>query len=445
MLSKIDNILETIDKNEIGLENIDAASKEVVEILRDKKIVVYPAGTNGKLIQDALLSHGIKIAYFADKSYESLKSIKEAPVYDSSALADITDDYVVVISANLRTQYEFFQRLVREINPKANMVDGRNLNRLLKSTKCMQKLNENAVFDLLECENCGFERKHCPIASKYLKSVGNFKEIENDHRSVKFDWVGCIVSQTCSLKCTHCCEHVPSLSDKGFLSVETIVKDVRKIAQSSHFLNYVELIGGEPFLHPEIERLITELLKIENIGYIKSFTNGTVVPSDELCEIMKNPRFMLSVSNYERVANGKLLENIFKTRKKLADLEIKYLFSENFEWLDFSSFDLRDTDVPTLKKGFKDCFISICHRIYKGKLYRCPHQYAGVQLGKLEEFPNECIDLHSFDEVGLSQALERFEDIQFLDACRHCTLPIGANPVPAGEQLRKSETSTLNA
>lgn len=436
MLEKIKEILNIFEKNYINIENIEKNANAILSILKTKKLIIYPAGINGQLTQKTLLENGIKIEYFVDRAFDSLKNINGSPVFDTVKLKDVTDEYFVIIAANLQTQFEFFNQVVQELNPKANIIYGEYLNRLLKAPNCINILNSKKPFDLLECENCGFERKNCTIASNYLKRVGNYKEIDDDYRSSRFDWVGYIVSQTCTLKCKHCCEYVPFLTDKGFSPVETIVKDIKKIAKSSKFLNFVELIGGEPFLHPEIERLITELLKIENIGYIKSFTNGTVVPSDELCEIMKNPRFMLNLSNYEKIATGKLLENIYKTREKLEKYGIKYLFTTNFEWLDFSSFDIHKTDIDILKQGFKDCFISICHRVYKGKLYRCPHQYAGIQLKKLKEFPIECIDIHSMNEEELAQALEKFENLKFIDACRHCKLPYYAESAPAGEQLK---------
>lgn len=435
MLEKLNKILKDFESSDFDLEKIEKSSENILEILKSKKLAIYPAGVNGQLIQKTLQENGIKTEFFIDRAFESLKEINNIKVFETEKLKELSDDYFVIISANLQTQFEVFNNIIQELNPNANAVYGEYLNRLLKSPNCLAKLNSKKPFDLLECENCGFERKHCQIASSYLKRVGNFKEIENDYRSPNFDWVGYIVSQTCTLKCKHCCEFVPFLADKGFMPVEKIVKDVKKIAESSKFLNFVELIGGEPFLHPKIEELITELLKIENIGYIKSFTNATVVPSDELCKIMQNPRFMLNVSNYEKVATGKLAENIVKTKEKLAKYNIKYLYTTNFEWLDFSDFEVHKTDPEILKKGFKDCFISICHRIYKGKLYRCPHQYAGIQLGKLKEFPIECIDLHSLNEVELADALEKFEALKFINACRHCKLPYYAEPVPAGEQL----------
>lgn len=435
MLGKITKLLEDFEKVEFKFDIIEKKSDEIVQALKTKKLAIYPAGTSGQLLQKTLVGTNLKVVTFFDKAFDNLRVVNDIPVKNPSDLKDLGSDYFIIISANLDTQYDFFERTVKELNPQANIINGKNLNRLLKSPKCLTKLRDSKEFDLIECENCGFERKHCSIVSSYLKKVGKHKEIENDFRSIKFDWFGYIVSQTCTLKCEHCCEHVPYLRNQGFNSVETIISDVKKIAESSKFLNFVELIGGEPFLHPEIERLISELLEIENIGYIKSFTNGTIIPSDKLCKIMKNPRFMLQVSNYELTAKGKLLKNIFKTKQKLDDAKVSYLFTHNFEWLDFTSFKEHEASEKYLKKAFDNCFLKNCHRVYQGKLYRCPHHYAGVQRGQLKEYSTECIDIHSLGTIDLGKALEDFENLELLDACKHCDLAFNAKPVPAGKQL----------
>jgi len=411
----------------------------LINDLKKKRIVIYPAGVNGQLIQKILCQNGIKTEFFVDRAFESLSEINGISVFDPQKLESLTShEYVVIIAANWNNQKDFFINNVRGINSELEILDGKELSRSLKKPICRARLNNNEMFDLIECENCGFERQHCEIVHAYLERVSGHKEIENDWRSTKFDWTGYITSKNCTLRCKHCCEMIPYLKDKGFVHVDAVINDVKKIAESSRFLKFVELIGGEPFLHPEIEKMVIGLLKIKNIGYIKSFTNGTVVPSDELCEIMKNPRFMLNVSNYEKTAKGKLLENIYKTQEKLMKYGIKYCYAENFEWLDFSDFALHNDNEEQLKKVFKNCFLLNCHRAYNGVLYRCPHQYAGIQLGELQKLPVECIDIHSINGKKLAISLEEFESVEYIDACKYCTLPFDAKPVPPGEQLEIS-------
>ncbi len=434
----------SIEKSEYqfnGIKDID----ELLKKISSKKIIVYPAGKLGQQLQKTLSEYSIDVTYFIDRAYENLKSINGVDVYSPDLLKDMdTSQFQVIISVNLDTQFEQLKQAVTEKNSKLQIFDGWALNRRLKMPLCKSRTEDNKIINIFECENCGFERHHCPVASACLKDMGNHRDIENDERSRSFDWFGYIVSQKCTLRCEHCCEQIPLLKDKGFAPIKSILADVKKIADSSYFLNFVELIGGEPFLHPDIEELIEGLLEIDNIGYIKSFTNGTVIPSARLCEIMKSPRFMLQVSNYEKTTSGRLLDNILATREKLNEHKVPFLFTPNFEWLDFKDFEKHDVENDYLKNAFDNCFLKNCHRVYKGKLYRCPHHYAGIQLGKIGEHTHECIDIHSHDSENLGPVLEKFEHLPFIDACRFCELAFDPVPVPAGIQLPRSDQKNRN-
>jgi len=408
---------------------------EVLDQLSSKKIIIYPAGVLGQQLQKTLSEYDIDIAYYVDRAYESLKSINGVVVHPPDIFSKLDSQFQVIISVNWETQFELLKQVVLERNHELKIHDGWALNRRLKMPICSSRTKEKKTIDIFECENCGFERHHCKVASSCLKEMGNHVDIKDDRRSTSFGWFGYIVSQKCTLRCEHCCEQIPLLIDKGFTPVESILSDVKKIADASYFLNFVELVGGEPFLHPRIEELIEGLLEIENIGYIKSFTNGTVIPSDRLCDIMKNTRFMLQVSNYEKTTSGKLLDNIIATRRKLNEHGIPFLFTINFEWLDFKDFKKHDVKNDYLKKAFYRCFLKNCHRAYKGKLYLCPHHYAGIQLGKIKEYSHECIDIHSHNNGNLGPVLEKFEHLPFIDACRYCELAFDPKPVPAGIQL----------
>jgi len=419
---------------------IAAMSEACRTELLKKKVVIYPAGYQGRTLGRTLSRQGIPVAFYVDRAADSIQSVDGTPVRDPQALAELTDEYVVLVSANLDALTEQLSRNVRKYNSGIKILNGFQTNRLLKYSFCLERLRHQAVFDLIECENCGFERHGCSICMQYLKRVAGAKDMVNDWRSPSFTWFGYIVGQACTLKCIHCCEAIPFLKEHKFVPKDVIVEDVRKMAAASQFLTFVELIGGEPFLHPQFKTLIEELLEIKNIGYIKSFTNGTIVPGVELCQVLKNPRFMLHVSNYEKQATGKLLENIHATRLRFKEQQVPYIFTQNFEWQDFTSFDLHTTDEKKLKIVFDACMLRNCNRLYRGVLYRCPHQYAGVELGVLKKHAVECVDLNCYDERGLAGAIEAFENVAYIDACRYCLMPFDAPPVPAGIQLQKDRS-----
>lgn len=425
-------------------DKINSLINEVIQEIKKYNIVIYPAGYLGQFINKTLSEYHIAVESYFDRAADNIIKINNIPVFEPKRLGELSDNTVVLVSANMKSMINQLSDVARQYNNKLTIVNGFEINRVLRYAICSKKLEDQAVFDIIECENCGFERHGCPLCMSYLKRVAFSTTIEKDWRSKYFDWFGYIVGQACTLKCIHCCEAIPYLKEHKFVPIDVILSDVKKVAESSQFLTFVELIGGEPFLHPEYTKLLDELLKIKNIGYIKSFTNGTIVPSNELCKIMKTPRFMLQISNYEKQATGKLLENIFETRRILKEQDIKYIFTQNFEWQDFSSFDLHNTDKEALQNIFNACPLRNCNRLYNGTMYRCPHQYAGVELDILKKLKVECIDINSQDERGLAKALEAFENVKYIDACRYCSMPYDAPVVPAGIQL-KNNLKTMEA
>lgn len=436
-------MIEKIIKNEMlkttscshDLKENSPLTDQLVQELKKKYVVIYPAGYVGQLLQKTLSEYGVTIDAFLDRDTEKVLKTTSIPIMEPSQSTDLPDNSVVLVTANLDSMVDLLSNIIRQHNDKLTILNGFEINRSLRHSICSSKLANQIHFDLVECENCGFERHGCSICDKYLKKVAGSEALENDWRSKSFDWFGYIVGQVCTLKCIHCCEAIPFLKDHKFVPIDVIVADIQRVASSSRFLTFVELIGGEPFLHPDYPELLKELLKIKNIGYIKSFTNGTVVPGEDLCQIMKNPRFMLQISNYEKQATGKLLENINKTRQILKEQKIQYIFTQNFEWQDFSSFDLNNENKKSIKKIFEACPLHCCNRLFNGNLYRCPHQYAGVELGKLKKLEVESIEINKLDERDLAKALEAFENVEYIDACRYCTMPFDAPTVPAGLQL----------
>ncbi len=428
--------------------NGGAVSTELAEALRQKKLVIYGAGASGRLLAGTLDSHALRVEFFVDRAAAQIGRVHGIPVYDPRRLSELSSDYLVIVAVNLRSQYETLCAAVRDHNGNLPVLEGLAVNRLLRYRACSERLLSNEPYDLIECENCGFERHECPLALSYLKKVGQAapdRKENGSSGSERFDWFGYIVGQVCTLNCIHCCEAVPFLKQHRFVDPSTIISDVRKVAEASRFLKFVELIGGEPFAHPNIGQVLLDLLQIKNIGYVKVFTNATIVPDDSLCDTLKNPRIMLQVSNYEKRASGRLLEHILSTRKKLAEERVPYIFSPNLEWRDFSSFDLHNADPETLETVFRECPLLNCHRLHEGTLYRCPHHYAGVQLGKLAKHEVECVDINEFENGGLAKALDAFENVSYIDACRYCTMPFDAAVVPAGEQLPRNRVSVSSA
>lgn len=413
-------------------------SKVISDYLYKKKIVIYGAGAIGSTLQHIFSQKGYKIECFFDKKATEIKHVGEIRVYEPEklTLAD-ADNYVVLIavySGIILGYSDEVKSLLQEMCPNANFIaDGRTLAYILQFDECRSIQRQNGDFYLVDCINCGFESRGCEIFKEYLLKRAEI--VPETYQERLFEqFFGLILGDVCTLKCKYCNEMVPYHDTHTFNSLEQIVGDCRKIIDSCTFMPWVELVGGEPFLYPELKSLLRELLSIKKIGYIKIFTNGTVVPDNELCAILKNERIIINFSNYTDVLTGNLLNNIYETQEILKKYDIRYISSYAKMWQTFN-FDDNGKDAAELQKSLACCSCAECQRVDHGVIYRCHHQYAGNRLGKIPYNESDIVNIYDYDDQGLRERCDKFEDMPYILACKYCNWPFDAESVPAAEQL----------
>lgn len=422
------------------LEEKQKFAIEFMTAIQPLRIVIYGAGAVGRSLLHSLGRKGIRPLFFVDRRWEECGFVDGMALRSPETLREVnTCDTLVIMAINAEVIREFNQEPVENIRkycPEAAVLyTGIHVNSLLRFADCFDKLNRGEIFDLAECLDCGAETELCRIYQEYLRRIAPGSKRLAKRPSKKFDWFGYIMGQHCSLKCKDCCECVPYFENPVFSEAGVILSDCEKIAASCSFIRYIELVGGEPFLHPQFRQVLEGLLRIENVGYIKVFTNGTVVPQRSLLEFIKNPRIVIDISNYTAQAKGRLLENIYRTMNLLNENGIRYVYSESKEWTDWGGFHDRGRTEEDVRNNASHCFCYNCHRAFQGKLFRCPHQYAGIQQGKMKLIEGEYVDLNCGLPEELARKLDAFEELPFTDGCRRCDMPFDCPVVPAGIQL----------
>lgn len=411
-----------------------------MEALRPFRIVIYGAGAAGVTLLRALRLHDLEPLFFVDRRWQECGSTENLTMRGPEALREVNSPGTLVILAiNAEVIRGFNQgplENIRKYAPCAAVLPtGIQVNSLLRFMGCRKRLEDGAGFSLAECLDCGAETDACPVYREYLRRIAPGHKVLAKEPSKKFDWFGYIMGQHCSLKCRDCCERVPYFERPVFSTYEDILSDCSRLAASSEFIRYIELVGGEPFLHPQFQKVLEGLLRIENVGYVKVFTNGTVVPKGGVLEILKDPRIVINLSNYTAQAKGVQLENIRRTREVLESNGIRYVYSESKEWTDWGDFHDRGYTEAQLADHAAHCFCYNCHRVFQGKLYRCPHQYAGILRGQMALTEGEYIDLNAWSPDELARKLDAFEELPYTDGCRRCNMPFDCPVVSAGIQL----------
>ncbi|MEN9710899.1 MAG: Antilisterial bacteriocin subtilosin biosynthesis protein AlbA [Actinomycetota bacterium] len=127
-----------------------------------------------------------------------------------------------------------------------------------------------------------------PLPGAYLQGLG---EMQTQHTCILLE----DIIEECNLRCPTCfTESSPDL--KGIATVEEILANVdQRIARENGRIDVVMLSGGEPTIHPDLPRLLDELVA-RNIVRILINTNGLKIASDDaLLERIKKHRERVEV------------------------------------------------------------------------------------------------------------------------------------------------------
>lgn len=415
--------------------------KAIERQLHEKKIILYGAGAIGKTLKTVFDKLDLNVEFFVDKKYKEIIEMEGIQVKDPQELRQVnSNDFLVIIcvASDVILHYQKeIHMLLEEYCPLAEKIEsGRQLAYLLNYYLCSKEVENGKRLDLTECINCGYEARGCEICDDYLRKQNCTLSDEISYKKREFEhFFGYILGNYCTLRCKNCNEMIPFHNERSFVDKEEVLRDCKHLIASCTFLPCMELVGGEPFLYPELEELLRELLKIKNLGYIKIFTNGTVVPGDSLCKILRNERIVINLSNYTEAVRGELLSRIYKTKEKFEQAGISYISSYAKTWLNFN-FENKGRSKEELQYNFAHCNSANCHRLYRGVLYRCHHQYAGVRLGKFDIKESDVIRIHDYTIEELRKKCDEFEEISYIDACSYCNWPFDVEEVPAAEQVK---------
>lgn len=254
---------------------------------------------------------------------------------------------------------------------------------------------ENTLYSSMNIED--FLKESCIFCSNWGESV--IKQVEMH------------VVDFCNLNCRGCTHYSP-VFPKEYPDVEIRMKDVEKLKKKfTHIINFY-LLGGEPFLHPDIISYIRKTRKILPDTNIYIVTNGLLIPTlnEEVLQTIYDNEVIVSISEYE--PTHRIINKIISTLDKYG---IVY---------QIRPFDIKQKfNLPlTLDKNnhyARKCISNGCVNIWQGKIARCPSlMYIDVLNEKFGlTLPNEGI-------ISLDDSLQGRELLKELKKevplCQHC-------------------------
>lgn len=213
------------------------------------------------------------------------------------------------------------------------------------------------------------------------------------------------VTAHCNKRCT-ACSHASPFNIPYYMEESVLADDLSRLKQVVHFAR-VQLVGGEPTLHPSLHKLM-QTAKASGIADSMSvITNGTRLPyvREEVWEEMK----ILQLSIYDGLPDG-IVELCEKKRAQ-------YGFA--FHSTEFKEFYLQFK--PVADDGvysFNHChWKHDCYTVHEGRFYLCPQSlfFPRRVMGMSPE--SDGLPLSGITEDGLVQFMNRTKPFTACSVC----------------------------
>jgi hypothetical protein len=205
-------------------------------------------------------------------------------------------------------------------------------------------------------------------------------------------------------------------------------------------VNYVHLfalLGGEPFLHPELPELIHYLVGHSKVGTIRIPTNGTILPGPELIEAMKStPNIFISISDYPL----EISPNKERLIRLLEQNQIRFEVYLDQTWHELGGSDnahgnQTKPSLAQLAQRFSECWMKNCNSLLQGRFYLCGRAAFAPLAGIHEPFPDDYVDLRGVGDVEKKRnAISNLIGKPYLQACAFCR-GTSAKKVPPAVQV----------
>lgn len=255
-----------------------------------------------------------------------------------------------------------------------------------------------------------------------------------------------VVTEKCTLRCENCAPMYPYMKSPMHYSIERLKEDVDRLWTKVDYIYDFIVTGGEPFLNPDLYGFLTYLGEkySNNYDHIQIITNATIVPTDEMLDLLKRLEVVISVSDYTK-SNPHLLNKFKEFISVLEENQIKYEVQTAENWVDFGFHKKQDKErtAEELQTFFNACN-STCRGFLNGKLIYCmPAIYAEYVINnKVEDIDNS---FWSDSKKEILEYSKGFNYKGYLEMCKFCNgyLSINKNYVKAAKQLSLSRQQDI--
>lgn len=231
------------------------------------------------------------------------------------------------------------------------------------------------------------------------------------------------IVEHCNLNCASCA-HYSSLHGEEYLSLEEYRRDYKRLSELfCGEAELIEILGGEPLLHPEITAFMEVARTYFPHAPIHILTNGLLLPKmpEEFWQSMKIYGITLRMTRYP------VKFDYDGWAKKAREMGIQvWLSDEEITWvahkLDVSGGVPNGEAALRNLENFLNCYdANFCFTLEHGRIFTCPQAAYAKTFADYFDVP---IDITERDSIDIYTAENAQEITKFLSQpipfCRYC-------------------------
>lgn len=254
----------------------------------------------------------------------------------------------------------------------------------------------------------------------------------------------------CNLNCALCGVLVPQYEYRPQMSVEEFSKTLDAVFSIVERVGRLQITGGEPLLHPKLERLLE--MCFEHAGRFDElwfFSNCAVPFRENVLLVLKEHADQVMVHCSDYGVRPKVSERNLQLLREngIPHRYLKYYGDSQYcdGWVDNGHFVPHHRTVQENEAVFAACS-HVCRGgswyVRGGQMHWCGRSVRGTELGKIPLRQEDYLDI--FDaHTSLEEKRERLirlMAVRSITACDYCNGYYGtsdnAKRYPAGEQLK---------
>lgn len=207
---------------------------------------------------------------------------------------------------------------------------------------------------------------------------------------------------------------------------EQLTKDVDLFFSCVDYIMLFHVSGGEPMLYKHTADLIEYIDKNygHKIGTLRTVTNGTVVPKEEVLDKLSKCNIEITVDDY-REAVPRFNNRFDQLIEKLEEYNIKYYINKAESWIDLAP---DTTDYSKLPEEeliqHRDSCSQSWEELRDGKIYSCNYAaYATVAGIAGEQDLEETYNLEKFTLEKKKELVEfrlGYTEKGYTNFCKKC-------------------------